>query len=116
MGDVKRYEIFGHDGYAEPDEDGFYVTHDDYAALQARVAELEAGDAEATRLFIGAQKRTRKYKARAEAAEALLSEAVKAFRAITELEATGYSKAKAINLAADLARKAIASIVKEDRG
>jgi hypothetical protein len=41
MSDVKRYDICGYDGYPEPDDSGYYVTYDDYAALRARLAEVE---------------------------------------------------------------------------
>ena len=58
---------------------------DAIAALQARVAELEAGDAEATRLFVGSQKRMREYKARAEAAEAKVKALVEALRGLVPI-------------------------------
>ena len=79
MGKVKRYDICGHDGYAELDESGYYVTYDDYTALRSRVAELEAERDMLEETQQGVYEAgVSHWQARAEAAEALLSEAVKA--------------------------------------
>lgn len=45
---VKRYDFEAEWGYgmAVESADGFYVTNDDYAALQARISELEAKEKE----------------------------------------------------------------------
>ena len=83
MTDVKRYkkhgEILGRVLVAA--QDGDYVKYADYAALQARVAELEAErDALLGWRTIAESNRAmaQSWQARAESAEALLSEAVKA--------------------------------------
>jgi hypothetical protein len=68
MSDVKRDDICGHDGYPEPDDSGYYVTYDDYAALQARLAEVEAQRNEAAMLL-------QLHMQRAERAEAALATA-----------------------------------------